>query len=146
MNRKKLQNLRGRYIGLRPLPLYLGSRNNWLPVDNNWYIREATTQRVSLQAVETERMVTPYLLDIETDHIHEYRTASSPAPRSGILVLHSQIYLRGTEAWLEPISHQGPPSALSPRQFTAGVSAGPFRLPKVLFFMLGGALAYGMIR
>jgi hypothetical protein len=149
MNRGKLAELRGKYVGLWPLPRYFDQYGNDLGlVDNNWYVREATRRKIELQAVETEYMSIPYILELEADHIHEFRSASGPPPRFGILVLHSQVLLQqGKRPRVEPITHRQKRESLPQTQgpLTSLDSPPPLSFGQILFFALGGAAAYALI-
>jgi hypothetical protein len=149
VNLKMLAKLPGEYVGLRPLPRYFDREGNDLgPVDNNWLVREAARQRIVLQAVETEHMATPYMLELAADHIHEFRSASSPAPRIGILVLHSQVFLQdGERPRVEPLFRHQDAELLAPTEESLASldSPSPLSAGQLLFFVLGGAAAYALI-
>lgn len=99
MNRRMLPKLAGQHVKLRPHPL-IDTRRGWENlVYEDWFVKVRGTDRSGLELSQF-----PYSIELSADHIREYLT-DPVRPQSGFLLLKSQLFLKGTNAWFEPLAH-----------------------------------------
>ena len=98
MNKRKVSESEGKEVRLRPVPVRFSSApESYLPLDSNWLVLKAGRHGVVIMLLGYENQLT-----LAADQVHDFR--SDPSEKSaGFLNLNGQMYIRGAEAWVEPM-------------------------------------------
>ncbi len=101
MNKSMLPKLVGSHLRVRPILRRFDEFGELSPEDDRWHVQYADAEGIRVLNIRTHHVLT-----IPPDHIHEFRSDSSPyfpGIATGFLMLHSQVWLQGRNAGLEPL-------------------------------------------
>ena len=98
MNREMIAKMQDRKVRIRPLARRIEPNGVEVsPIDDWWHIENAS--KASLRLINPR---TSHILHLGLDHIKEYMTDSTGGS-DGFLVLKSQVILKGTAIYVEPL-------------------------------------------
>ena len=104
MNRRKVHELNGKWVRLRPIPRRFTTAGAELDEsDHPWLVTEASRNGVTIQDARRGG----HILALAPDQIREFRT--DPSENSfGFLILNGQVWVRGRDAGVEPLIYRTP--------------------------------------
>lgn len=106
MNKQQLEKLERTFVRFSPaairLDQYTGRALN--PVDCKWHIVSVNREDLCLTNSEA------YCLTLAYDHIMDFFSDLNSEEVQGVLVLKSQVYMRGDYIWVTPLMDQPEPS------------------------------------
>jgi hypothetical protein len=97
MNKEKLSKMRYKHLKIRPIARRFDhTRGELPPIDDAWLVTDSSTSELCLTNPRTSHQ-----LRIGTDHVREFMT--DPGGTDGLLILKSQVSLRGNGIDVEPL-------------------------------------------